>query len=210
MAEESWIFGRKVMRTVVAGNMQEGLYLIRGMQSMIGDFIEFFRFVLAARSLIVYSNYSFLTCLLEFNGFPYQGSKINEWFVQEFRSEDQKEKKVVNVINVNQEGRRMNSYRTQGQAGNFPDCLVADDYEVFFHGTNHRSAQDIIERGIDLTKGKEAQDFSDGDGYYVGVHCVLGSGGVEQILELNLDETEQALMDNSVAAVKELVGSMNL
>ncbi len=48
------------------------------------------------------------------------------------------------------------------------------------------------------------------DGYYVGVHCVLGSDGIEQILELKLDETEQALMDNSVAAVKELVGSMNL
>src|SRR6056297_3087014 len=28
------------------------------------------------------------------------------------------------------------------------------------------------------------------DGYYVGVHCVLGSGGVEKILELKLDETE--------------------
>ena len=168
MADESWIFGRKVLHTLMVGNMQESLYLIRHMQSMIGDIIEVLRFVSAARSLIVYSNYSCLTCLLEFNGFPYQGSKTNEWFVQEFRSEDQKEQKLVNVINVNQEGRRMNSYRTQGQAENFPDCLLADNYEVFFHGTNHRSAQDIIERGIDLTKGKEAQDFSDGDGYYVG------------------------------------------
>ncbi|WP_029909558.1 malate dehydrogenase [Pelobacter seleniigenes] len=48
------------------------------------------------------------------------------------------------------------------------------------------------------------------DGYYVGVHCVLGAGGVERILELKLDETEQALMDNSVAAVKGLVDSLNL
>ncbi len=48
------------------------------------------------------------------------------------------------------------------------------------------------------------------DGYYVGVHCVLGAGGVEKILELKLDETEQALMDNSVAAVKGLVDSLNL
>ncbi len=48
------------------------------------------------------------------------------------------------------------------------------------------------------------------DGYYVGVHCVLGSGGVEKILELKLDETEQALMDNSVNAVKSLVDSLNL
>lgn len=48
------------------------------------------------------------------------------------------------------------------------------------------------------------------DGFYVGVHCVLGSDGVESILEVKLDDTEQALMDNSVAAVKELVGSMNI
>ncbi len=48
------------------------------------------------------------------------------------------------------------------------------------------------------------------DNFYVGVHCVIGAGGIEKILELKLDETEQALMDNSVAAVKELVGSMNI
>jgi malate dehydrogenase len=45
-------------------------------------------------------------------------------------------------------------------------------------------------------------------GFYVGVPCVLGAGGVEQILQFKLDATEQAMMDKSVAAVKELVGSM--
>ncbi len=48
------------------------------------------------------------------------------------------------------------------------------------------------------------------DGFYVGVPCVLGSAGIEKIIEFKLDETEQALMDNSVAAVKELVGSMGI
>ncbi|WP_298037632.1 malate dehydrogenase [uncultured Desulfuromonas sp.] len=48
------------------------------------------------------------------------------------------------------------------------------------------------------------------DGFYVGVPCILGAGGIEKIIEFKLDATEQALMDNSVAAVKELVGSMNL
>ena len=47
-------------------------------------------------------------------------------------------------------------------------------------------------------------------GFYVGVPCVLGAAGIEKIVEFKLDATEQALMDNSVAAVKELVGSMNL
>jgi malate dehydrogenase len=45
-------------------------------------------------------------------------------------------------------------------------------------------------------------------GYYVGVPCVLGEAGIEQILEFKLDADEQAMMDKSVAAVKELVGSM--
>ncbi|PLX93094.1 MAG: malate dehydrogenase [Desulfuromonas sp.] len=48
------------------------------------------------------------------------------------------------------------------------------------------------------------------DGFYVGVPCILGAAGIEKIVEFKLDEEEQALMDNSVAAVKELVGSMNL
>lgn len=45
-------------------------------------------------------------------------------------------------------------------------------------------------------------------GYYVGVPCVLGEGGVEQIIEFALDAEEQAMMDKSVAAVKGLVESM--
>jgi malate dehydrogenase len=47
-------------------------------------------------------------------------------------------------------------------------------------------------------------------GYYVGVPCVLGAGGIERIIEFSLDAEEQAMFDNSVAAVKELVDSMNL
>ena len=45
-------------------------------------------------------------------------------------------------------------------------------------------------------------------GYYVGVPCVLGAGGVEKIIEFKLDETEQALMDNSVNAVKGLIADL--
>lgn len=45
-------------------------------------------------------------------------------------------------------------------------------------------------------------------GYYVGVPVILGSGGVEKIVELKLTEREQADFDNSVTAVKELVASM--
>lgn len=43
------------------------------------------------------------------------------------------------------------------------------------------------------------------DGLYVGVPVVLGAGGVERIVEINLDESEKANFDNSVAAVRGLV-----
>jgi malate dehydrogenase len=46
------------------------------------------------------------------------------------------------------------------------------------------------------------------NGFYVGVPCVLGANGVERILEFKLDAEEQAMMDKSVAAVKELVATL--
>jgi malate dehydrogenase len=46
------------------------------------------------------------------------------------------------------------------------------------------------------------------DGLYVGVPVVIGAGGAEKILELKLDAEEQAMMDKSVKAVRELVGTL--
>ncbi|MDD3559478.1 MAG: malate dehydrogenase [Melioribacteraceae bacterium] len=46
------------------------------------------------------------------------------------------------------------------------------------------------------------------DGYYVGVPAVLGENGVEKIIELSLNEEEQAAMDKSISAVKNLVADM--
>jgi malate dehydrogenase len=48
------------------------------------------------------------------------------------------------------------------------------------------------------------------DGYYVGVPCVLGAGGIEKIIEFKLDAEEQAMFDNSVNAVKGLVDSLGI
>jgi malate dehydrogenase len=45
-------------------------------------------------------------------------------------------------------------------------------------------------------------------GYFVGVPCVLGAGGVEKIIQFKLNGEEQALMDKSVAAVKGLVDTL--
>jgi malate dehydrogenase len=43
-------------------------------------------------------------------------------------------------------------------------------------------------------------------GYFVGVPCVLGAGGVEKVIEVKLSADEKKLLETSVSHVKELVG----
>ncbi|MGH7138333.1 MAG: malate dehydrogenase, partial [Pirellulales bacterium] len=45
-------------------------------------------------------------------------------------------------------------------------------------------------------------------GYFVGVPVVLGGGGVERVVEIELEPDEKAAFEKSVAAVKELVAAM--
>ena len=42
-------------------------------------------------------------------------------------------------------------------------------------------------------------------GYFVGVPCVLGAGGVEKVIEVELDDGETKLMNESISHVKDLV-----
>jgi malate dehydrogenase len=42
------------------------------------------------------------------------------------------------------------------------------------------------------------------DGMYVGVPVIIGENGVERIVEIKLNDEEQIMFDNSVAAVKTL------
>ncbi len=48
------------------------------------------------------------------------------------------------------------------------------------------------------------------DGYYVGVPCVLGAGGVERVIEVELDAAERKQFDASVSHVKSLVDQIQL
>ena len=47
------------------------------------------------------------------------------------------------------------------------------------------------------------------DGLYVGVPVVIGAGGVERIVEVSLNEEEQAGFDHSVNAVKGLIEALD-
>ena len=46
------------------------------------------------------------------------------------------------------------------------------------------------------------------DGLYVGVPVVIGAGGAEKIIEFKLDAEEQAMLDKSVKAVRDLVATL--
>ena len=45
---------------------------------------------------------------------------------------------------------------------------------------------------------------------YVGVPCVIGAGGVERIVEIELNATEQAAFDKSCASVQELIDASRI
>jgi len=48
------------------------------------------------------------------------------------------------------------------------------------------------------------------DGLYVGVPCILGAGGVEKVLEVEMDQAERKLFDASVEHVRTLVSQIQL
>jgi malate dehydrogenase len=47
-------------------------------------------------------------------------------------------------------------------------------------------------------------------GYFVGVPCLLGSGGVERVIEIELDGPERVMLETSIQHVKELVAAVKL
>jgi malate dehydrogenase len=47
-------------------------------------------------------------------------------------------------------------------------------------------------------------------GYFVGVPCVLGSNGVEKVIEVELDESENKMFQLSVSHVKDLVKAVKM
>jgi len=115
-----------------------------------------------SKYLLRYSASIFTNCCR----FPYEEETVNQWFT-EFTEGVQRDEEV-HIMNVDKDGEKKKCYTTQNSIHNFPVSLEDDDFEVFCHGTSHDSAQDIMECGIDLDRGKGKQDFSSGDGFYLG------------------------------------------
>ena len=99
--------------------------------------------------------------------FPHEESTNFEWFDLpcDIRSRNQR----VKGINIEKEAGK--SWKRDSLFNNVKlnelqlfDEL--DEFEVFFHGTSHESAEAIID-GIDLKEGGQRMEFSHGDGFYV-------------------------------------------
>ena len=115
-----------------------------------------------SKFVLRYSASIFTNC----SRFPYQEETVNQWFT--VSTEGVQPDKAVHIMNVDKDGQAKKCYTAQNPIDNFPVSLEDDDFEMFCHGTSHDNAQDIIECGINLTKGKGKQDFSTGDGFYLG------------------------------------------
>ena len=90
--------------------------------------------------------------------FPYELPRLNEWFLREkTQSEEDNKSRSYSVINVEEIG-IIESKILQ---------LSSEETSFrLFHGTDHESAVDIIE-GIEIRKGSQRRDFSDGAGFYL-------------------------------------------
>lgn len=97
---------------------------------------------------------------------PFSVPGEHEWFV--LSTEGGQQEQGVNRINVDKDGQARKCYTTQTRISErFPESLEDDKFEAFFHGASHRSAENIIEKGIVVRKGKTNQDFSHEDGFYL-------------------------------------------
>lgn len=99
--------------------------------------------------------------------FPFQSTLTNTWF-QLPRPEKGKESNLdlchINILNI---VANQSAISTLIQT-NLSDLLPEDDQNVvLLHGTDHKSARDILLRGIDLRKGRQKRDFSCGSGFYL-------------------------------------------
>jgi len=100
--------------------------------------------------------------------FSYQESTTNQWF--NVPDEDGLRKEPVKAINI--EGDAASDASEKGSTSfheveNYIKSLSDSKHETLFHGTSYECALDIFQ-SIDVKLGKERQDFSDGDGFYLG------------------------------------------
>lgn len=101
--------------------------------------------------------------------YPYDEDKTNEWFNLQLPEGSIHRDHSVKALNIKDELDASGECSTiLDEVQDYLQSLSGTDYEVLFHGTRHASAQDIIEKGIDVNIGQAKADFSSGGGFYLG------------------------------------------
>lgn len=99
--------------------------------------------------------------------FPYEEDRLNEWFthnVERDREEDGRlvrQSAAISAINTTKEAKAHIQMKISEFKERHPDG------QLYFHGTDHKSAENILENGINLRMGAPRCDFSHGKGFYV-------------------------------------------
>jgi hypothetical protein len=100
--------------------------------------------------------------------FPYQESTVTDTWFKHAQELDDESSKTVNVLNMGKKLKKDEPLAyPQLDGTDFPEGMEEEGYDLFYHGTDHKSAISILEDGIDLTKGKRTCDFSHGKGFYL-------------------------------------------
>lgn len=97
--------------------------------------------------------------------FPFKSDITNTWFhlpKEEYESDED----IRKVIIMNLETEKSELYET-AMTTLIHFVAQEDKNEILFHGTDHKSAKQILMQGIYLYAGREKRDFSCGDGFYL-------------------------------------------
>lgn len=98
--------------------------------------------------------------------FPLHSNLKNTWFQLPVTAKNKNNNDDLYTVNIMNVVTQKASSTTQSVLS---DLLVSQDETtiVLYHGTDHQSAADILDRGIDLSAGRQKRDFSCGSGFYL-------------------------------------------
>ena len=98
--------------------------------------------------------------------FPYKESCIDRWFGVDVPSDQCENSPSVRVPVINTTSEKAAAGNTQDKISEFK-AKASSSEKFYFHGTDHNSAKNILEKGISLGSGAKKCDFSHGDRFYV-------------------------------------------
>ena len=101
--------------------------------------------------------------------FPYKENYLNGWFLQNVTRDREEDSRLVRESGAIS---AINTTTTEEAEAHIQEKITEfrnsnPNGQLYFHGTDHKSAKNILENGINLREGAPRCDFSHGKGFYV-------------------------------------------